>query len=249
LNEFIKKSQKVEVKEYPNQVKNEPLVSVCVQAYQHVNFIKDCLEGILMQKTNFEFEILLRDDASTDGTAEICKDYASKYPDLINLLAYEENQFSQDVRPFIDNVRRARGKYIALCEGDDYWTDPYKLQKQADFLKANPEYGMVYSNVKYVDVVNAEITPSKYHRVRQSALKNGYMFYDYLKGNFSIMTNTVLFRADLIKTLGLIDTKKWFIYDVWLYQRIMMVTKIYKFKKIMGCYIDTSNSVTKNNFI
>jgi len=91
-----------------------------------------------MQKTNFSFEILLRDDASSDGTAEICKNYASKYPDLINILAYDENQFSKGVKPFADNVKRARGKYIALCEGDDYWTDPYKLQKQVDFLEENP---------------------------------------------------------------------------------------------------------------
>jgi len=131
---------------------NEPLVSICCQTYNHKNYIRQALDSFLMQKTNFSFEILLRDDASTDGTAEICKNYASKYPDLINLLAYEENQFSKGVKPFADNVKRARGKYIALCEGDDYWTDPYKLQKQVDFLEKNEEISFCYHNVKTLNV-------------------------------------------------------------------------------------------------
>lgn len=117
-----------------------PLVSVCCQTYNHKNYIAQAIVSFLMQKTNFNFEILLRDDASIDGTAEICKLYSEKYPTLIQLLAYKENQFQKGVRPFLDNVKRARGKYIALCEGDDYWTDPYKLQKQVDFLEANPDY-------------------------------------------------------------------------------------------------------------
>jgi glycosyltransferase involved in cell wall biosynthesis len=93
-----------------------------------------------MQKTNFKFEILLRDDASTDGTTEIVKKYSDKYPDIINPLIYNENQYQKGISPFRDNVKRAKGKYIAICEGDDYWTDPYKLQKQVDFLEANEEY-------------------------------------------------------------------------------------------------------------
>lgn len=119
---------------------NEPLVSICCQTYNHKNYIIEALDSFLIQKTNFSFEILLRDDASTDGTAELCKDYAAKYPDLIKLLAYEENQWQKGISPFRDNVKRARGKYIALCEGDDYWTDPLKLQKQVDFLEKNPQY-------------------------------------------------------------------------------------------------------------
>ncbi|MCU4157535.1 glycosyltransferase [Carboxylicivirga sp. A043] len=116
------------------------MVSICCQTYNHVGYIQEALDSFLMQETDFTFEILLRDDASTDGTAEICKDYATKHPDKINLLAYDENQYVKGVRPLVDNIKRARGKYIALCEGDDYWTDPNKLQKQVDFLEENEEY-------------------------------------------------------------------------------------------------------------
>lgn len=124
-----------------------PLVSICCQTYNHKDYIAQAIESFLMQKTNFHFEILLRDDASTDGTAETCKKYAAKYPEIINLLAYEENQFQKGVKPFADNVKRARGKYIALCEGDDYWTDPYKLQKQVDFLADNTDYIICFHKV------------------------------------------------------------------------------------------------------
>ena len=87
-----------------------------------------------MQKTTFPIEIIIHDDASTDGTAKIVKEYADKYPDLIVPILQTENQYSQGIKPSQNFVfPRARGKYIAFCEGDDYWTDPYKLQKQVDF--------------------------------------------------------------------------------------------------------------------
>ncbi len=135
-----------------NQI--NPLVSVTVTTYQHANYIKDCLEGILMQKTNFPFEIIIGEDESTDGTREICIEYAEKYPDKIRLFLRkrETSQLYDENGKFITrfnghwNRMSARGKYIAWCEGDDYWTDPYKLQKQVDFLEANPEYSMCFHN-------------------------------------------------------------------------------------------------------
>lgn len=115
-----------------------PLVSICCQTYNHVSYIRECLEGFLLQKTNFPVEILIHDDASTDGTADIIREYESKYPDLIFPIYQTENQYSQGVRIPPINYRRARGKYIAFCEGDDYWTEPMKLQWQVDFMEANP---------------------------------------------------------------------------------------------------------------
>ncbi len=118
-----------------------PLVSICSITYQHAPYIRQCLDGFLMQKTDFAFEVLIHDDASTDGTEEIIREYEAKYPDIIKPLYEEENQWvkgRRGSRTF--NFPRAKGKYIAMCEGDDYWTDPLKLQKQVDFWKLTHTY-------------------------------------------------------------------------------------------------------------
>ena len=127
---------------------NNTLVSICCQTYNHENYISEAIESFLMQKTDFDFEILIRDDASTDGTTKICKEYANKYTQVIKLLTYTENQYQKGIKPFFDNVKRAKGKYIAFCEGDDYWSDPLKLQKQVDFLEKNIEIGLCYTKAK-----------------------------------------------------------------------------------------------------
>ncbi|MFG6687624.1 glycosyltransferase family 2 protein [Mariniflexile sp. HNIBRBA6329] len=122
------------------------MVSVCVQTYQHVNYIKQCLDGILMQQTTFPFEVILGEDESNDGTREICIEYANKYPERIRLfLRSRKDVISINGNPtgrfnMIENLKSCQGKYIALCEGDDYWTDPLKLQKQVDLLEKNKDY-------------------------------------------------------------------------------------------------------------
>ena len=115
------------------------MVSVRCATYNHVNYIRQCLDGFVMQRTNFRFEVIVHDDASTDGTTEIIREYAEKYPDIIKPMYETENQYSKDVKAM--NIRinnRLTGKYIAICEGDDYWIDPLKLQKQVDFLDDHP---------------------------------------------------------------------------------------------------------------
>jgi glycosyltransferase involved in cell wall biosynthesis len=118
---------------------DDVLVSICCITYNHENYIKDALDGFLMQRTDFEFEILIHDDASTDRTAEIIKEYELKHPDLIKPIYQIENQHSKGVKVGSFNRDRAKGKYLAICEGDDYWIDPYKLQKQFDYMNANPD--------------------------------------------------------------------------------------------------------------
>ena len=123
--------------------KDDIIVTVLTLTYNHEPYIRQCLDGIVMQQTNFKFELLIHDDASTDGTANIIREYESKYPDIIKPIYQKENQYSKKVPIGVTYLYpRAKGKYIALCEGDDYWTDPLKLQKQVDFLEANPEYVM-----------------------------------------------------------------------------------------------------------
>ncbi len=120
---------------------NDIKVSICCITYNHENYIRQAIEGFLMQKTNFKYEILIHDDASTDNTASIIKEYEAKYPDLIKGIYQKENQHSRGVRilrSFLYPI--AQGVYIAWCEGDDFWIDENKLQRQVDFLDTNPEY-------------------------------------------------------------------------------------------------------------
>lgn len=141
-----------------------PLVSICCLTYNHAVFIRKCLDGFLMQKApscvpedakmSDWCEILIHDDCSTDGTTEIIKEYEAKYPDLILPLYEEENQYGKGGAGKMDlyNYKRVRGKYIAYCEGDDYWTEPLKLQKQIDFLESHPEYSCSFHRCKHINV-------------------------------------------------------------------------------------------------
>ena len=124
-----------------------PLVSVVCTTYNHEKYIRQCLDGFVMQKTTFPIEIIVHDDASTDDTVRIVKEYEEKYPNLFNNIYRTENWYSRgkDIWGYLFD-QKARGKYIALCEGDDYWIDPYKLQKQVDFLEGHPEYSMCFHN-------------------------------------------------------------------------------------------------------
>lgn len=121
------------------------MVSIRCITYNHVNYIRQCLEGFVMQKTNFKFKAIVHDDASTDGTADIIREYAQKYPDIIYPILQTENQYSKGysrIRTLLD--KHCTGKYVAICEGDDYWTDPQKLQKQVDFLEAHSDYSACF---------------------------------------------------------------------------------------------------------
>ncbi|WP_297095253.1 glycosyltransferase [uncultured Draconibacterium sp.] len=147
--------------ELPNNVLNavpKPLVTIRTSTYQHGKYIKDCIEGVLMQKTTFPIEFIIGEDFSTDGTREIVFDYAKKYPDIIRVLTADYNVGSKA------NGRRcinaSRGKYMAICEGDDYWIDPYKLQKQVDFLDNNSEYGLVATDFNMLHQKTQKMTYS-----------------------------------------------------------------------------------------
>jgi glycosyltransferase involved in cell wall biosynthesis len=129
--------------------KIQPLVSVVVITYNHKNYIKECLDSVLMQKTDFPYEIILGEDDSTDGTREICIDYAEKYPDKIRLFLRDEkdkiyiNGKKTGRFNVLECYKDSRGEYIAICEGDDYWTYSAKLQEQVGFLELNQDFGLI----------------------------------------------------------------------------------------------------------
>ena len=119
------------------------LVTVRCLAYNHAPYIRQCLEGFVMQKTSFRFQVIIHDDASTDGTDDIIREYAEKYPDIIVPIFETENQYSKRNGAISRQMNRLmKGTYAAYCEGDDYWTDPLKLQKQVSFLEQHPDYIM-----------------------------------------------------------------------------------------------------------
>lgn len=116
-------------------------VSVLCTVYNHAEFLRACLDGFVMQKTNFKFEVIIHDDASTDGSADIIREYAAKYPDIFVPIYQTENQYSKGggiAKRFMNH--KVRGKYVAWCEGDDCWTHPEKLQRQVDFLDSHPDF-------------------------------------------------------------------------------------------------------------
>lgn len=172
-----------------------PLVSVSVTTYQHENFISQCLDGILMQKTTFPIEIIIHDDASTDQTAEIVEEYAKKHPELIIAILQKENQYSKGIKVSATYVwPKARGKYIALCEGDDYWTDPLKLQKQVDFLESNADFAICHHNMQVIYEENTKES----HLSNLPDQKEVTTIEDLAHGNY-IYTASCVFRNGLIR--------------------------------------------------
>ena len=169
---------------------NNPLVSICCLCYNHEPYIRECLEGFMMQMTNFAFEVLIHDDASTDKSAEIIREYEAKYPDIIKPIYQTENQYSKGVgvtRVF--QYPRSKGKYIALCEGDDYWTDPYKLQKQVDFLEANPDYTFCFHDAFILN----QNTGEKKERIGNRVIEKSVNLHSViLENNFP--TASLVFR-------------------------------------------------------
>ena len=188
-----------------------PRLSVVCLAYNAAPYIRQALDGFLMQKTRFPFEVLIHDDASTDGTADIIREYAERFPDIIRPVFQRENQFSKGVAassaflwPLI------RGKYVAMCEGDDYWTDPLKLQKQADWLDSHPGSAVCFHPVT-VHFEDGSRPDSVYPA--QKDCPDGFTFQGLLRHNF-MQTNSVVFRWKLKGREGEVPTdispRDWF---------------------------------------
>lgn len=219
------------------------MVTIRCITYNHEPYIRQCLEGIVMQKTNFRFEAIVHDDASTDGTAAIIREYAEKYPDIIKPIYETENQYSKhdgSLRRIMD--AHTHGKYVAVCEGDDYWIDPLKLQKQVDFLEEHEEYGMIFGKVKQY--------------VQQTGCYSKYEFgwaisdvTDLFYAN-TVPTPTVLYRNSLRDSYQKeVDTSGWLLgdYPLWLY--IAIHSKTYFMNQVLAVYRLLPNSASHSTSI
>lgn len=179
--------------------KEQPiLVAIHCLVYNHEPYLRDCFEGFVKQKTNFRFVAVVHDDCSTDGSAAIIKEYAEKYPDIFIPIIETENQWSKadgSIYRIMNEAIDATGaKYVAYCEGDDYWIDPHKLQKQVDILEADETLMMCCTNCSVVDNHSQTIHSIRPGEVVKENKEGRYTLRDFFKDNHQYPTPSVVFR-------------------------------------------------------
>ncbi len=167
---------------------DNPKVSVVCTVYKHEAYLRRCFDGFVMQKTSFPVEVLVNDDCTPDGSAAIMREYEAKYPHLFHCIYQTENQYSKGIKPWWEVLfPMARGEYIAICEGDDYWIDPYKLQKQVDFMDAHPGFSACFHN--------ARVLRKRGVTLFNALAENHYpSTEDIIKRRWFIATPTLFFR-------------------------------------------------------
>ena len=218
------------------------LVSIQCLVYNHEPYLRQCLDGFVMQKTNFRFEAIVHDDASTDGSAKIIREYAEKYPDIIKPIYETENQYSKRDGSLTRIMNTAcRGKYIAICEGDDYWIDPLKLQKQVSILENNINVFMVYTGFKTVDEKGNLICRPLYTDFMKKS-KSGDIFKMLLHGNF-ILTLTTCFRREVL----LLAEKNNLKLDYALFLQAAYMGDVKYIPEKSGCYRKNSKGAMSTN--
>lgn len=226
----------------------EVVVSVLMITYNHECYIKQAIESVLNQKCNFRIELIIGEDCSEDNTKQICMEYISKYPE-INLLTSEINLGA--IPNFIRTLDACNGKYIAICEGDDYWTDSYKLQKQVDYLESNPDYGLVHGDVNHLYQETGELS-NAYNKTNNIKIPQGEIFEDLMIPGHFIKTMTVCFRRELIEKHYLKDneimSKDWRMVDISIWLALSYHTKFYYFNEVFATYrlLPESMSRSKN---
>ena len=222
---------------------SDVLVSICCITYNHAPYIRQCLDGFIMQKTNFKYEILIHDDASTDGTADIIREYEAKYPDIFKPIYQTENQYSKGKNISATyNWPRAVGKYIAQCEGDDYWIDPLKLQKQVDFLEANSEYSMCFHSADIkIQGVDKSKCGAQCENIQDKEYSSTELFVEWIVPTASIVYDRQRVNSYSIKhpewaTRG----------DIILVLKCSHVGKVWGMSDKMSVYRMQPNSVSHN---
>ncbi len=226
-------------------VKTKALVAIRCITYNHEAYIRDALEGFIMQKTNFPFVAIVHDDASTDGTADIIREYAAKYPDIIKPIYETENQYSKhdgSLRRIMTAACEATGaKYIALCEGDDYWTDPLKLQKQVDFLESHPTFSLCFHNA-HTKMLDGSINDTIYN----ISGTREYTSSEILK-NWTIPTASVVYRSGAIDNDPIMSNPKFKFGDNVLFLTAAKHGKLYCMDEYMSVYRKNIGGVTISN--
>lgn len=227
-----------------HNINSQPLVTVWCITYNQVNYIKDALEGFLMQQTSFKYIVVIHDDASTDGTSEIVRQYAKDYPDIFIDYIEKENQWKKGGLPHIIQLMNSsyrQSKYIAFCEGDDYWTDPQKLQQQVDFLEANSNYSMCFHSAlkKYECKVNSWI-------LCENIKDKDYQATD-LFVNWTVPTASIVCRKEVLDFYATLQNAEMIQnYDIFIIMSCAMVGKIRGMHEQMSVYRIQGEGLTYN---
>ena len=218
------------------------MVTIQCCTYNHENYIRQCLDGFIMQKTNVRFEAIVHDDASTDGTASIIHEYAEKYPDIIKPIYETENQYSKrdgSLTRIMDE--HTHGKYIAICEGDDYWIDPLKLQKQVDILEENCNIGLCYTD--------AYIYNQSKSVLRKRNDRREYINTKALFRHNPIYTLTTLYRTKLYRNYCeevQPNLRNWKIGDLPIWIWISLHADVFYINNVTSVYRELTNSASHN---
>lgn len=207
---MINKTEQEIMKNWKGDI-DKPVVSACCITYNHENYIAEALDSFLMQETNFVFEVIVRDDASPDKTAEIIREYEIKYPNIIKPIYEKENGYQKGIKASPVAFAKAKGEYIAFCEGDDYWTDPEKLQVQINEMRKYPDISLSFHLSSTINNLNIQLQPKLQKR------NKFYSTEEIITGNFHLVqTNTIVFKKEKIKNLDFDLFSKSPVGDVWM---------------------------------
>ncbi len=223
----------------------QTLLSVCIITYNHENYIREAIEGVLMQIVDFEYEIIIADDFSTDNTRKVILEYVEKYPNLFTLIFQKRNVGA--AQNWVDLLSYPKSKYIAYLEGDDYWTDSCKLQKQIDFLVNNQDYGMVSTNS-----LQYNQSTGNYIRLNSMTRNKVIIVEDLLFEKNIVYSLTVCFRACIFQDF-LKDNKyllaKWKMGDLPLWLYVCSKSKIFYLNDVTAVYRLLTSSASNSNII
>ncbi len=230
-------------------MENNPIVTIICLTFNQEQYVRDCLEGFLSQQTTFPYEVLIYDDASTDSTPAIIREYVSKYPSIFKPTFYTTNNYSQGLGfvGLYTGIKEAKGKYVAYCEGDDYWTDPHKLQKQVGFLDKNPQYVIC----AHETLVKNEVYPTIDGKLYSSFTNN--MFVSTTKKHYTIndsFTGNIFHISSMMYRNHPFTLPSWLpsisACDMVLYMILAQVGDIYVLPGVMSIYRGHINSLTNS---
>ena len=247
---MIQKSEQEIIKSWKGD-STVPVISISCVTYNQEKYISEAVDSFLMQETEYAFEIVIGEDYSSDKTLEIVKRYKEKYPQILILIEWPQNVGAG--KNWFTVLESCKGKYIANCEGDDYWIDPFKLQKQVSYLEANPDYGLVHSdcNFLYSNKKKTIYSANKtYGIVTDYDDDQDSLFYLLIKSTMKIRTPTVMYRAELLNKIKeelqsihgkflMGDTPLWILFS--------RITKFHYLDEVMSVYRITENSVSRKN--